>query len=340
MTKYSATTIYSRHVTWSDLSRRISDEVPFIHRIPSTTPAAPSIDIIIAENGSELRMWLPCSPITSLSISPLNDVNISVAKKVGEHGIEISTRSRFLYQEIYNFFVSIIDKVHVDGVAPEIAVEETVERWRALLSSQLIMSTQVQLGLLGELWLLKRLASKFGESAVDAWTGPLREPHDFRIGNAEFEVKTTRGGTHTHLINGLNQLEPSGDRALYLLSIRVELAGAGAGTTLVDEIRSLKERLPISVQARFGHILREVYGYDTVHDSMYQTRLQMADAPRLIPILKDCPRLTRSMLSEIPLLDRIADVQYRANFEGLGFLEGSAEFDSLLSPNFIGTEPK
>lgn len=335
MTIYSAAPSYSRHVTWHDLSQRISVGVPFVHRVPSPTATAPSIDIDIAENGAELRMWLPCSPTANISVSPLKDVEIVVAKRAGKYGIEISTRSRILYQEIYNFFVSVIDKVHLDGVAPEIAVEETVERWRELLRSQLIMSEEAQLGLFGELWLLKRLCSKFGESALHAWTGPLRESHDFRIGSAEFEVKTTRGGTHSHLINGLNQLEPSGGRALYLLSIRVELAGAGAGTTLPDEIRSVDESLPVTVRSRFGRVLRDVYGYDATHDSMYQTRLQVADSPRLIPVLEDCPRLTRPMLSQIPLLDRLSEVRYRANFEGLGFPEGSTVFETLLSPSSI-----
>lgn len=325
----------SRHLPWHDLQQRILQGVPFVHRIPSLIVGTPPSDISIAEGGEEIRIWLPCGAAAKLLISPLKDIDFAVVKRQQEYGIEIRSRARVLFQEIYNFFVSIVDKIHLESRAPEIAVEETVERWRELLRSQMLMSDEVQLGLYGELWLLKQLSAKFGDLALDAWTGPHRQSHDFRIGNVEFEVKATRGNTHVHVINGLNQLEPSGGRDLYLLSLRVELAGAGSGTTLPEEIFETGKILSKLAHMRFLRLLREAYGYDPVHDSSYQTRLQLADSPRLIPVLDTCPRLTRDMLSQVPLIERIGDVRYRANFEGLGIPQDDSMFSEILLPSSI-----
>jgi hypothetical protein len=326
----------SRHISWQDLQERIARGVPFVHRIPSPATGVPPADILVAEGGTELRLYLPCALGATVGVSPLKDVSISASHSPQGNAIEVVTRSRVLFQEIYNFFVSVIDKVHLDGLAPAAAVEETLERWRDLLKSQSIMSEEAQLGLMGELWLLERLVKKFGDIALDAWTGPSRQAHDFRIGNVEFEVKTTRGATHSHFVNGLNQLEPSGGRALYLLSLRLELAGVGSGTTLPEQIASVRTALSESARSKLDRLLRNAYSYDNAHDRIYSTRLQLASPPRIVPVDSNCPKLTRPMLAGIPHLDRIGDVRYRANFEGLGFAEGSAEFNSLLLPTSIG----
>src|SRR5439155_9457885 len=81
------------------------------------------------------------------------------------------------------------------------AVEKLVDRlgaWKELFrgSGPQPLGDEEQLGLYGELLFLEELITRNIQpaSAVDAWKGPLKDPHDFHLGSVHVEVKTTASG--------------------------------------------------------------------------------------------------------------------------------------------------
>jgi len=321
----------SRHISWEALDGRIASGIPFVHRIPAPQAGIPALDIRVSERGEELAMWIPADGNGALSVSPLAAVAIEVIPGPAGRLIEIRTRTPALFQEIYGFFVSVSDKIQLNDTDPFAAVAETVDAWRDLLRAQAVLSEEAQLGLRGELHFMRQLIGRLGDAVLDAWTGPQRQPHDFRVGGREFEVKATRGVHHVHVVNGLHQLEPSPGRQLYIHSLRMAPAGAQAGTTLSQEIEQTRALLPPTGQLRLDRILRTHYGYAPGHADWYPLRLQLAAPPRLVPVDASCPRITAGMLSAIPHADRLGDVRYRVNLEGLGHPEGSPAYDAILS---------
>lgn len=320
----------SRHISWEQLSDRIALGIPFIHRVPAPQLGLPPLDIRVSEHGEELSLWIPMGPGASLSVSPLAMLAIEVIPTPAGKVIEIRTRTKTLFQEIYGFFVSIIDKIQLNGTAPSAALTETVDAWRDLLQAQSILSDEAQLGLRGELRFMRHLVSRIGDEALVAWTGPLGQPHDFRVGVCEFEVKTTRGVGHVHMINGIHQLEASPGRQLFIYSVRLAPSGAKAGTTLPEDIDQTLDLLSATGKVRLDRILQTQYGYIPEHAKWYPQRLQLGSLPRLVLVDAACPRLTSEMLSTVPHFDLISDLRYRINLEGMGYPEGSTEHEAVL----------
>src|SRR5262249_11355959 len=152
----------------------------------------------------------------------------------------------------------------------------------------------LRLGLTGELWMLNRLLSSMGPEAVDAWTGPQREPHDFRVRDVEFEVKSTRSVERVHLINGLTQLVPSLDRSLWLVSLQFEPAGLHAGQSLPEMLTEIRAALTVNARAlqKFNDLLSRAYGQINLHADYYAERLQLRTPAQLVPIDSRCPVIT------------------------------------------------
>ena len=143
-------------------------------------------------------------------------------------------------------FAELADEIlhRVDGgEAPTIAVEGTIADFQDLLrddSKQDVSDAQI-LGLIGELVVLRELG-RISPLAVEAWTGPYEQRHDFRRREHALEVKTSaRSDTTTVSISSCDQLaEPSGG-SLVLVHVNVERSHQGilSVASLVSEISEL-----------------------------------------------------------------------------------------------------
>jgi len=115
------------------------------------------------------------------------------------------------------------------GTVPISAVKGTISDFRELLRKEIeaeISSIQIY-GLIGELVVLRNLVN-FSPAALQAWTGPFEQRHDFRNGNHALEVKTSSRSDSVKVhVSSLEQLaEPSGG-SLTLVHVRVEMARGG-----------------------------------------------------------------------------------------------------------------
>jgi hypothetical protein len=172
---------------------------------------------------------------------------------------------------------------------------ERVREWQTFMArTHRPLSSDAQIGLLGELWMLRLLTStSLGAGALDCWQGPLRAAQDFHVRGGAIEVKSTiRTGSFLARINSIEQLD--GERAPnFLCAFRFE--ENIDGDSLVCLVKELRERFGLAGRQRGFEALLMVMGYLDEHAALYGRRLKLKDA-RAFHAEGDMPRLTRAAL--------------------------------------------
>jgi hypothetical protein len=142
------------------------------------------------------------------------------------------------FDSVFISFVADVVRRLDEGKAPIVAVENSISEFRELFQRSKDVSLQEVVGLFGELCVLRQMLS-LRKGAVDSWTGPIDQLHDFSSKSACAEVKTTLRGSGSFIfISGIDQLEPPIDgRPLFLIRALLGDAGAGGKCTieLLDE---------------------------------------------------------------------------------------------------------
>jgi hypothetical protein len=172
---------------------------------------------------------------------------------------------------------------------------ERVREWQAFMArTHRPLSSDAQIGLIGELWMLKLLTgTSLGVGALDCWQGPLRAAQDFHVRGGAIEVKSTvRTGSFLARINSIEQLD--GNRAPnYLCAFRFE--EDTDGVSLVGLVTELRETFGLAGVQRGFEALLMVMGYLDEHAALYGRTLKLKDA-RAFRAEGDMPRLTRVAL--------------------------------------------
>lgn len=215
------------------------------------------------------------------------------------------------------------------------AIESALAAWAALLQRLTLLNDERQAGLIGELWLLRRLGGVLGWStAVEAWKGPDAEEHDFSLPAADVEVKTTLSERRVHMVGSLTQLAPTGSRPLFVLSLQLTGAGAGAGESLTDAIRHVQDSVagePEVTRRQLSQRLNDA-GWRVDHARYYRRRFVLRAPAALVPVDDRCPAITPTTLTVLgpDRLARLGQVAYRADLTALGHEDGSPEFYAVL----------
>jgi hypothetical protein len=175
------------------------------------------------------------------------------------------------------------------------AFVERVREWQAFMArTHRPLSADSQIGLLGELWMLKLLLeSSQGAGALDFWQGPLRAAQDFHVRAGAIEVKSTAGsGSFLTHINSINQLDS--DRSpIFICALRFE--ENADGHSLISLISELRERFRLVGAQRGFDALLMVMGYLDEHAALYGRSWILKDS-RAYRVEDNVPRLTRSTL--------------------------------------------
>lgn len=225
------------------------------------------------------------------------------------------------------------------GTKASDAFRAGLSAWSQLLEGKPLLSAESQLGLRGELALLMTLLVSRGPAAMPSWTAydeQVAGRHDFRLDGTEIEVKSTRGSSRNHWISSMQQLVSSPDLTLFLLSLQFEQAGLAAGQTLpecVQAVRSLLDEAP-GERARFERCLALAL-YRDEDAAHYDERLHLASEPMLIPVEGNLPALTAGILSGSHpphILQRLLDLKYQIDCDGLGFGPKHARFRQIVGP--------
>ncbi|WP_433495131.1 PD-(D/E)XK motif protein [Micromonospora sp. CA-248089] len=153
--------------------------------------------------------------------------------------LDISCGEPDLFSEFDEVVMDVLEAVSV-AQRPASAAMRTVTRWRRLFRSRLLrgLSRQAKLGLFAELSMLSSLVHADPGFPVEAWRGPLHEPHDFEAASRCIEVKGLSSASEGIVVHGLEQLNTHEDRPLELVLLRVVEDPDGRSVSdLVEELR-------------------------------------------------------------------------------------------------------
>jgi Putative PD-(D/E)XK family member, (DUF4420) len=321
-----------RHITWENFRSTII--VPGEQRVHRVSES-PLMEIFSDGLSNRIGIWIQTGAKTEIpeELLKLSSISVRIAEQHRLPVLEVATSSRDLQRHFYHFAVAVAEKVLLDKSPAVEAVLSEVQCFGAILEKKSLLSVERQIGLLGELLLLERLITKNGPAALAAWIGPEGEPHDFRIEKREFEAKTTVTVHRIHTINGSEQLAPSKDCSLYLVSILLGPAGKSEGFSLPDKVRNLSALLanaPREIE-RFSAALEKssLRLEDYVH---YGRRYALRRPFAIVPVDRKFPALTRPVIQKAlgEASTRVESLQYSVNVEGLETEESLSGFSSIL----------
>ena len=218
------------------------------------------------------------------------------------------------------------------AVAAISAMSKRLDAWRICLQSRKSgLSKEEQIGLLGELGLLRALGRSAGYVlAADAWQGPLDGIHDFGRGGSAIEVKSVLGiGTYIH-VSRLDQLETDGLSNLTIARPRFRLGHDGRSLPhVVTALRSDIATVAPGVLALFDEKLL-MSGYLEIDEPMYDSNLFVQDSVRYYVVGDGFPRISRHAL---PV--GIVDGSYIIDERSIaGFQQSEVQFFQSLTQSF------
>jgi hypothetical protein len=320
-----------RHLSWSNLELLIDSGAPARRAIAGE----PGLELMIEAGSSSLSLLVPNSVVSVFPSSSLEAIQIGRITIDDADFVRIFSRERPLFQDFYLFLTEVADSIQVDHEQLDEALRKRLDNWKQLLRSVGLLSVEQQLGLIGELWVLNRLIAIRGSEALDTWTGPLAEPHDFRFTGIELEVKATRNRQRIHIINGLEQLVPSANQKLYILSLQFEPASTTDSWSLPQMVSSTRANLQIDParQRTFDRLIGEGCSYRVSDEQHYQCKFRLRTKAALVHVDDHCPKITRELVRQTvgtAAEQRILEVRYSVDLEGLGVVDGSPDFLATL----------
>ena len=170
------------------------------------------------------------------------------------------------------------------------------------------LTLEKQIGLFGELYLLKKLILQTGLLAeiLSIWTGPETGIRDFEKNNCAIEVKTTHTHNHQKIrISSERQLDTALLQYLFLFHLSIEKRNSDENTlnTIVEEIYSI-----LGHSKLLGNILKRKLisvGYFDHHQPIYQNMSFLIREEDFYKIENSFPRI-----EEKDLMKGVGDVKY------------------------------
>jgi hypothetical protein len=320
------------HLSWDNFARSM-----LVHNEKRVLRVGgpPWVEIFGDGESNTIGLWVECDPqeVIASDLQLLETINIRHVHNEGRQILEVSTKVPSLFRNFYIFATAVADAILQDQKSALDAVRLELQMLGALLETKPLLSLERQVGLLGELLFLEHLIKKIGPIAISAWMGPRGEPHDFRFNNIEIEVKTTTGSRRIHTINGAQQLVPSPNHDLCILSILLGPPGGGGGISLALQIQLIQDLLvgyPLASES-FISLMRSC-GYEPADHDLYSRKFNMR-RPFAIAIIRDrFPALTNAILNATfgEQAVRFESVQYDINIEGLEKEEDTPEYRSVI----------
>jgi len=329
--KSSAGAVGSHRLRWEDFEARISTGVPSVE----ASIGPPVVHFFIEPAGRRIgaRFFAEGGSTTS---SRLAEVTVRVVGVGRDTVLEVSTDNPALYRDFYSLCCSIADKVQINKEPLGSAVARSLSSLAALIRVKPLLSPTGQIGLLGELLFLQRVAAVLGwPVAADSWFGPDTEEHDFVLPAVDVEVKSTSQEQRIHHIGSLEQLSPKNSRRLYLVSVQLTKAGAGASaislpSVIASVLASAGKAAPEAAELIRDRIRR--LGWEDEDASHYQSRYHLRAPLMAIRVSDTFPAIVPETLSGLNRLAiaRIKGVAYSINVDGLGVSDEAKPFNREL----------
>lgn len=303
-----------RHLSAEGFADYVAAVVPVVFAVPGK----PAVSMFIDPEHGRIGLHVPLKHDPVRLANPLENVHVSVVWLDGVRHLEVAVSPPELFGDVYPMLCSIADRIQLGGAQPLAAVDTTLEVWGRLLVRRKRLPDDREIGLVGELLVLRALIDAIGEvAAVESWRGPLAEEHDFGFPTNDVEMKTTTGESRRHWISGLTQLVPTLGRPLWLLSVQITRSGTGHGDSLAELVESVRAKsIEHVARARCDEVLAGVGWSDDQRD-LYPKRWTLRSAPRAYRVDPSFPTLTTESLTILGwTTDEIAQVQYELDVTG------------------------
>jgi hypothetical protein len=282
--------------------RRLGQAVLFEHwdsRVPVVVvlTRTPDLRLLIDQPLGRLGLSAPWGRDSTPPVNRMAHVRVEKTVEDGATHLMISVDTdRGTLPDSYAMLMAVADRIQGQGADPLAAIEEALAVWGSILERRGRMDSRAEVGLFGELLIMRGLLS-LDPAAYSAWRGGVGEEHDFGFGEADVEVKTTSGERRHHWISGLGQLLGTGDVPLWLLSLQVTLGGDGQGCSLPELIDEVREMADGHGQELIEQNLGGA-GWNEKQRDLYVERRRLRSKPLLFRVDDTFPRLTSALLSK------------------------------------------
>ena len=267
---------------------------------------------------------------------PFRALTIQNVKRQDVKYVELAVRDAQRFESFFFFALTVLSRVaSADASVVYGGVEQSVDSFDELLSEIPEPTLEKQVGLFAELCVLRTLVESSGSVALDAWTGPRGDPHDFRLVSTELEVKATLRDRRRHIVGGLSQLQSSGNNRLLLVSAMV--ARAGLGGESIEDVAFSIERLLDSMNSDKFRALLSAAGARAESGSFKQNRWQLVGKLVVLPVRSGTPRLTQAAMASLPaefVPERISILSYEIDITGLGTETELSDLSKSFSSGF------
>jgi hypothetical protein len=320
------------HLSWENfLSSIFLQGQQRVHCVSSS----PEIDIFGDGIRDRIGIWVevPHGLHIPDQIQLLSFLSVRLVSHNRKELLEIACLSPKFNRQFYVFATALADRVLQSGESPIEAFAKELESFASLAREKLLLSIEKQIGLLGELLVLKRMILSDGPRAIQSWVGPQGEPHDFKVGSLEFEVKTTSGTRRIHRISNLAQLMPSLGCSLFCLSVVLGPAGKDNGFSLATEIETIELLLKENAEYSKRFLMNvEVLGYERAYHTQYSRVFALRRPLAIVPVDFSFPVVTLKTINFAlgKVAHRIEHLEYDVNVEGLEHEEGSTVYTTVF----------
>jgi hypothetical protein len=320
------------HLSWDNFKETVL--VPGEKRVHRITDE-PRIDVFGDGTTNRIGVVLEIAPEVAVpaSISKLASVGTRTFTVEGRHLLEVSTGKSSLHHEFYHLATAIAERVILHSQRPLDAVTSELDAFAMLLETKSLLGTEREIGLLGELLFLEELVLRNGVGMLYSWIGPSAEPHDFKVGAHEFEVKTTLSSRRIHWINGMEQLLPSAGCQLYLVSVVLGPPGAAAAFSLSSIAAKLTKVFANNREQSLKlEALLASCDFSLADSAHYTRQFALRRPLGIVPIDVSFPAITRRIIQDIlgPPATRVDSLSYAVNVEGLEHEHGSDDFEAAM----------
>ena len=229
----------TRHLPWEIFKQNYIDP-----NVPARYPlhGSPDAHIVFQPTSRHLELIIDTPPLLEVE-TKRQYIFSDVFEDEAKEKLRLFVNQEAVYREFYAICTEVADKIQLLSEPSHDAIRETLASFDLLLKKVVALANTTEIGLIGELLVLRNLIDIKGAEAAEAWRGPDRDRHDFRIDTVEMEVKTTTTGAKAHWIHGLNQLEASEGCGLAVITVELARTTGKSALSLGSLTASISSRL-------------------------------------------------------------------------------------------------
>ncbi|MCX2743664.1 PD-(D/E)XK motif protein [Mangrovivirga sp. M17] len=257
----------------------------------------------------------------------VNGLQISLSKYSFGDGnvyqfIDIKCSIQGFLHEFTEVVREVAHEILLEGKLPEKAVKKVIDNWISFWANQCknILSEDEQIGLICELLFLKKLCELNFQKSLNTWKGPLGDKHDFNFTDWNIEVKGSRKKGRVHTINGIEQLQPNGNKNLGFVSFSISIDKNKSENSInllkiIEELKNKYFDLNPDLVVQFNDLLSS-YGYSPVYQNEYSKLNFEVNSSHFYIVDDEFPKLTLNMINQ-NLDTRVSKITYDISLEGL-----------------------